>query len=178
MLQTHGSKSSESERRPSRRRYYGPPRSAIERSRFKGTSIEGVRIRLLRNQYKIELGDVCTVPAVAKAIHRAAELVIIAEMLRAAMIRGEAVNADQMLRYEGVAARAEDRMRALADKARAEAQSAQSYDQFFAFTRTGRVESREPHEAAGRGGATPSPRHAPGGRRRARQRASCNDEEG
>jgi len=177
MLQTHGSKSSESERRPSRRRYYGPPRSAIERSRFKGTSIEGVRIRLLRNQYKIELGDVCTVPAVAKAIHRAAELVIIAEMLRAAMIRGEAVNADQMLRYEGVAARAEDRMRALADKARDEAQSGRAYEQFFALTRP-IVETRQPPQPQRGGRSTPSPRHAAGGRRRPRQRASCDDEEG
>ena len=175
MLQTHGSKSSESERRPSRRRYYGPPRSAIERSRFKGTSVEGVRIRLLRNQYKIELGDVCTVPAVAKAIHRAAELVIIAEMLRAAMIRGEAVNADQMLRYEGVAARAEDRMRALADKARAEAQSGRAYEQFLALTRP-IVETRQPLQRGGR--STPSPRHATGSRRKPRQRASCDDEEG
>ena len=177
MLQTHGSKSSESERRPSRRRYYGPPRSAIERSRFKGTSVEGVRIRLLRNQYKIELGDVCTVPAVAKAIHRAAELVIIAEMLRAAMIRGEAVNADQMLRYEGVAARAEDRMRALADKARDEAQSGRAYEQFFALTRP-IVETRQPPQPQRGGRSTPSPRHATGGRRKPRQRASCDDEEG
>ena len=175
MLQTHGSKSSESERRPSRRRYYGPPRSAIERSRFKGTSVEGVRIRLLRNQYKIELGDVCTMPAVAKAIHRAAELVIIAEMLRAAMIRGEAVNADQMLRYEGVAARAEDRLRALADKARAEAQSGRAYEQFFALTG---VEPRQAPQPQRRGRSTPSPRHATGGRRKPRQRASCDDEEG
>ena len=164
MLQTHGSKSSESERRPSRRRYYGPPRSAIERSRFKGTSVEGVRIRLLRNQYKIELGDVCTMPAVAKAIHRAAELVIIAEMLRAAMIRGEAVNADQMLRYEGVAARAE-------------AQSGRAYEQFFALTRP-TVETRQPPQPQRGGRSTPSPRHATGGRRKPRQRASCDDEEG
>ena len=176
MLQTHGSKSSESERRPSRRRYYGPPRSAIERSRFKGTSVEGVRIRLLRNQYKIELGDVCTMPAVAKAIHRAAELVIIAEMLRAAMIRGEAVNADQMLRYEGVAARAEDRMRALADKARDEAQSGRAYEQFFALTRP-IVETRQPPQPQRGGRSTPSPRNAPCRRGGARRRASCDDEE-
>jgi hypothetical protein len=78
-----------------------------------------------------------------------------------------------LLRLEGVVGRALDRMRALAAQARAEAQSAQSYDQFFALTG---VEPRQAREAAGRGGATPSPRHAPGGRRRARQRASCDDE--
>ena len=116
-------------------------------------------------------------PAVAKAIHRAAELVIIAEMLRAAMIRGEAVNADQMLRYEGVAARAEDRMRALADKARAEAQSGRAYEQFFALTRP-IVETRQPPQPQRGGCSTPSPRHATGGRRKPRQRASCDDEEG
>ena len=170
MLQTHGSKSSESERRPSRRRYYGPPRSAIERSRFKGTSVEGVRIRLLRNQYKIELGDVCTVPAVAKAIHRAAELVIIAEMLRAAMIRGENVDLSNLLRLEGVARRAIAFMRQLAREVRGEAQPTLTLEEHLA--RYVGVEPRQEREPAG-----PLQRNTTGRRGRPRRRASCDDEE-
>ena len=107
-----------------------------------------------------------------------AELVMLGEKRRAKMIRDDDAGGEdfeKLLRLEGVVGRALDRMRALAAQARAEAQSAQSYDQFFAFTG---VEPRRAREAPRRGGATPSPRHAPGGRRRARQRASCDDEEG
>ena len=173
MLQTRVSEKSQD-----RPRSY---RSKVERRRFNGNTAEGRRIQALENQYKAELGEVSAVPAVAQEIRRVAELVMLGEKRRAKMIRDDDAGGEdfeKLLRLEGVVGRALDRMRALAAQARAEAQSAQSYDQFFAFTRTGRVEPWEPHEAAGRGGATPSPRHAPGGRRRARQRASCDDEEG
>ena len=171
MLHARVSESPAKSRRP-------PKRSMVEKRRFDGRSPEAWRIKQLEKQYRIELGEVSAIPAVMQAIRRAAELTMLSEIKRASMIRGEAVNVSDLLRLEGVMRRSLDHMRLLATQARDEAQSEQAYDQFFAFTRTGRVEPREPHEAAGRGGATPSPRHAPGDRRRARQRASCDDEEG
>ena len=168
MLHARVSESPAKSRRP-------PKRSMVEKRRFDGRSPEAWRIKQLEEQYTAELGEVASKPAVMQAIRRAAELTMLSEMKRASMIRGEAVNVSDLLRLEGVMRRSLDHMRLLAAQARDEAQSEQAYDQFFAFTG---VEPRQAREAAGRGGATPSPRHAPGGRRRARQRASCDDEEG
>ena len=99
-----------------------------------------------------------------------------ASLTASATTRGENVDLSNLLRLEGVARRAIAFMRQLAREVRGEAQPTLTLEEHLA-TFAG-VEPRQAREAAGRGGATPSPRHAPGGRRRARQRASCDDEEG
>jgi hypothetical protein len=130
----------------------------------------------LQRQFRAEIGEEVDNAVVALAVRDASELTMLAEMQRAALIRGEAVDLSNLLRLEGVARRAIAFMRQLAREVRGEAQPTLTLEEHLASFAG--VEPRQAREAAGRGGATPSPRHAPGGRRRARRRASCDDEEG
>jgi hypothetical protein len=87
------------------RKYY-PTRSKIERARFNGRSREGARLRMLERQFKAHLGEVANSPVAVLAVRRCAEIVMLAEVQRAKLIRGEDVDLSHLLRLEGVAARA------------------------------------------------------------------------
>jgi hypothetical protein len=65
-----------------------------------------VRLRLLEKQFRAQVGEAADTPVMTLAIRRAAELQLLTETMRAAMIRGEAVDVSNLLRLEGVAARA------------------------------------------------------------------------
>jgi hypothetical protein len=83
-----------------------PRRSRTEAARFNGRTREGVRLRALEKQFRTHVGEVANTPVATLAIRRAAELVLLAEIGRAKLIRGEAVDLSHLLRLEGVAARA------------------------------------------------------------------------
>ena len=129
----------------------------------------------MQKQFRAEIGEEANSTAVALAIRDAAELVMLAEMQRAAMIRGENVDLSNLLRLEGVARRAIAFMRQLAREIRGEAQPTLTLEEHLA-TFAG-VEPRQERERAGRGRTAPSPRNAPCRRGGARRRASCDDEE-
>jgi hypothetical protein len=65
------------------------------------------RRRDLVDGFLAELGGVDQLsPVVLMAVRRAAELICASEMLRAALLNGQAVNVHELLRLEGVASRA------------------------------------------------------------------------
>ena len=131
-------------------------------------------MRALQRQFRAEIGEEADNAVVALAVRDAAELVMLAEMQRAALIRGENVDLSNLLRLEGVARRAIAFMRQLAREVRGEAQPTLTLEEHLA-TFAG-VEPRQEREPAGRSTA-PSPRNAPCRRGGARRRASCDDEE-
>ena len=71
---------------------------------------------------------------VALAISNAAELTMLAEMRRAAMIRNEPVDLDGLIRLEGVARRAVADMRQLAREVRGELQPSMTIEEHFRAT--------------------------------------------
>ena len=71
---------------------------------------------------------------VALAISNAAELTMLAEMRRAAMIRNEPVDLDGLIRLEGVARRAVADMRQLAREVRGEAQPSMTIEEHIRAT--------------------------------------------
>jgi hypothetical protein len=149
MLQTRVSDGAAIGARPRKRRWSGKPRSRLEKNRFDGRTSEAVRIRQLEKQYKAELGEVASKPAVMQAIRRAAELTMLSEKQRATMIRGEPTNVSDLLRLEGVAKRAISSMRELAAQVRAE-QLRQTIARFrFAARVEGRNTGPDAPEAAG-----------------------------
>jgi hypothetical protein len=81
-------------------------RARLELSRFNGRTREGVRIRQLEKLFRTHLGDIANTPVATLAIRRAAELMMITEKHRGALIRGESVDLGHLLRLEGVCARA------------------------------------------------------------------------
>lgn len=81
-------------------------RSRTERARYNGRSREAVRVRMLAAGFRAQLGDAADNPVMAAAITRAAELVMLAEQKRAAMIRSEPVDLGDLIRLEGAARRA------------------------------------------------------------------------
>jgi hypothetical protein len=106
LLQNSVSDGAATKARPRAKRVYGKPRSRTERARFNGRTREGVRLRMLEKQFRACLGEAADNPVTLLAVRRAAELVLLTETMRAARIRGEAVDVSHMLRMEGVAARA------------------------------------------------------------------------
>ena len=144
-------------------------RSRPEQARFSGRSREGVRVRALQKQFRAEIGEDADSTVVALAIRNAAELTMLAEMQRAALIRGENVDLSNLLRLEGVARRAIADMRQLAREVRGEAQPSMSIEEHLAAYSA--VEPREARKPSGRGGTAPSPRSAPCRRGGARQTA-------
>ena len=78
-------------------------------------------MRALQRQFRAEIGEEADNAVVALAVRDAAELVMLAEMQRAALIRGENVDLSNLLRLEGVARRAIAFMRQLAREVRGEA---------------------------------------------------------
>ena len=74
--------------------------------RFNGRSREGVRLRALQIHFRAEIGAEADSANVALTVRNAAELTMLAEMQRAAMIRNEPVDLDGLIRLEGVARRA------------------------------------------------------------------------
>ena len=126
-----------------------PRRSRTEQARINGRSRAGCRVRALQKQFRAEIGEEANSTAVALAIRDAAELVMLAEMQRAAMIRGENVDLSNLLRLEGVARRAIAFMRQLAREVRGEAQPTLTLEEHLA-TFAG-VEPRSAREPAGRG---------------------------
>src|SRR6516165_1605901 len=89
-------------------------RSRPEQARINGRSREGVRVRALQRQFRAEIGEEADNAVVALAVRDASELTMLAEMQRAALIRGENVDLSNLLRLEGVARRAIAFMRQLA----------------------------------------------------------------
>jgi len=89
-------------------------RSRPEQARINGRSREGVRVRALQRQFRAEIGEEAENAVVALAVRDASELTMLAEMQRAALIRGENVDLSNLLRLEGVARRAIAFMRQLA----------------------------------------------------------------
>jgi hypothetical protein len=83
-----------------------PRRPARERSRYNGNSREHHRVRALAAGFRAQLGDASLDPIMSAAITRAAELTMLAEMKRAAAIRGEDVDLGDLIRLEGAARRA------------------------------------------------------------------------
>lgn len=81
-------------------------RSRSERRRYGGRSHQAARVRALAAGFRAQLGDVSSDPIVSAAITRAAELTMLAEMKRAAAIRGEDVDLGDLIRLEGAARRA------------------------------------------------------------------------
>jgi hypothetical protein len=82
-------------------------RSRAEKARYSGRSKEAARIRVLKAGLRAKLPDaVRDDPVIEAGITRAAELVMLAEQKRAAMIRGEAVDLGDLIRLEGAARRA------------------------------------------------------------------------
>jgi len=71
---------------------------------------------------------------VALAISNAAELTMLAEMRRAAMIRNEPVDLDGLIRLEGVARRAVADMRQLAREVRGEVQPSMTIEEHIRAT--------------------------------------------
>ncbi len=106
-----------------------PRRSRTEAARFNGRSREGVRLRQLEKQFRVQLGETTDNPVTILAIRRAAELVMLAESKRAAMIRGEVVDLGDLLRLEGVARRAVIDLGLL--NARRDSESRESLDEFL-----------------------------------------------
>jgi hypothetical protein len=156
-----------------KKRVYGKPRSRTERHRFNGRSREGVRVRMLQKQFRAEIGEEADNAGVALAIRNAAELTMLAEMQRAAMIRGEHVDLSNLLRLEGVSKRAVAFMRQLAREVREEArQPRQSIDQYLAEFRTARVQAQGARHPPARTRTAPSKRNATGGHARNAQGAS------
>ena len=132
-------------------------------------------MRALQRQFRAEIGEEADNAVVALAVRDAAELVMLAEMQRAALIRGENVDLSNLLRLEGVARRAIAFMRQLAREVRGEAQPTLTLEEHLA-TFAG-VEPRSAREPADRGRTAPRQRNARGSRGRPRRRASCDDEE-
>ena len=97
-----------------------PYRSKVERRRYDGNRASAYRIREIESEYREELGGVAAVVSVKRAIRNTAEMWWYAETLLAAPIRGEAVNPLDVLRAQGVAARAERRMRQQAQRVKAD----------------------------------------------------------
>ena len=132
-------------------------------------------MRALQRQFRAEIGEEADSAVVALAVRDASELTMLAEMQRAALIRGENVDLSNLLRLEGVARRAIAFMRQLAREVRGEAQPTLTLEEHLA-TFAG-VEPRSAREPAGRGRTAARQRNATGSRGRPRRRASCDDEE-
>ena len=132
-------------------------------------------MRALQRQFRAEIGEEADNAVVALAVRDASELTMLAEMQRAALIRGENVDLSNLLRLEGVARRAIAFMRQLAREVRGEAQPTLTLEEHLA-TFAG-VEPRSAREPVGRGRYRPRQRNATGGRGMPRRRASCDDEE-
>ena len=126
-------------------------------------------MRALQRQFRAEIGEEADNAVVALAVRDASELTMLAEMQRAALIRGENVDLSNLLRLEGVARRAIAFMRQLAREVRGEAQPSMSIEEHLAAYSA--VEPREARKPSGRGGTAPSPRSAPCRRGGARQTA-------
>jgi hypothetical protein len=82
------------------------PRSRHEISRYSGCMRPAYRIRTLAKQFRNQLGAIADHPAVKLRILRAAELAMLAEDLRAQLIRGEKIDVGNLLRLEAIADRA------------------------------------------------------------------------
>jgi hypothetical protein len=109
---------------------------------------------------------------VALAISNAAELTMLAEMRRGAMIRNEPVDLDGLIRLEGVARRAVADMRQLAREVRGEVQPSMTIEKHIRATYGQRRSVGLPETPEARPGPTPPPPHetrrtanSPGGAR-------------
>ena len=107
---------------------------------------------------------------VALAISNAAELTMLAEMRRAAMIRNEPVDLDGLIRLEGVARRAVADMRQLAREVRGEVQPSMTIEEHIRATYGQRRDVGLPETPEAR--HTPSPRNATHGEPSWRREAS------
>jgi hypothetical protein len=81
-------------------------RGWYQQARYNGNSREARRMIALAGKFRTALGPVANNPIVALRIERAAELVVLSENLRAALIRGEKVDVSNLLRLEAIADRA------------------------------------------------------------------------
>lgn len=92
------------ERKSRERRGTAKPRSRPERRRYNGRTHEARRVRSLFESFiaHMDADD----PMSVLAARRAAELVAVAETLRAQAIRGEAVHVRDLIKVENTAARA------------------------------------------------------------------------
>jgi hypothetical protein len=141
-------------------------RAKIEVARFSGRTREGWRVRALMRQFEAEIGEVAGNPAVALAIKNAAELVMLAELQRGKMLRGETdgfADREYQIRLEGVMQRSIAYMRELARDVRAEMQAAARNQTIQEFVASCRIDSAEPRPEAstpakGRTAATPRKR--------------------
>jgi hypothetical protein len=78
-----------------------------ERKRYSGNSPAHYRIKELAAAFRAQLGEAAAANTIVAAeIVRASELIMLAELQRGAMIRGETVDLGDLLRLEGVARRA------------------------------------------------------------------------
>lgn len=80
------------------------PRTKPERRRYNGRSPEAYRIRALEKQYLARVRNPDD-PIVQAAVHRAAEMTMVAEALRAQAVRGEQLNITALVRAENLARR-------------------------------------------------------------------------
>ena len=83
-----------------------PRRSRPEKRRYGGRSHQTARVRTLVAGFRVQLGAASNDSIMTAAITRAAELTMLAEMRRAAAIRGEGVDLGDLIRLEGAARRA------------------------------------------------------------------------
>jgi hypothetical protein len=135
---------------------------------------------MLEKQFRACLGEAADNPVTLLAVRRAAELVLLTETMRAARIRGEAVDVSHLLRMEGVVARA---LAALGLSSALREPEPMTLEQHLASFAA--PAARTAREAAGRGGTAARPRNATHGRgvgrkRHANRRATSasDDEEG
>ena len=136
-----------------------------------GRSRLGRRVADLCEDFAQRLGGWASLSdTMIASIRRAAELNALAEEVRTHALNSGDIDPIGVVRLEGAAARATRAL--MLDRPREP--EPMTLEQHLARYAVG--EARQAREAAGSG--APSPRHAPGGRRRVRQRASCDDEEG
>ena len=95
----------------------------------------------------------------ALAIRNAAELTMLAEMRRAAMIRNEPVDLDGLIRLEGVARRAVADMRQLAREVRGEVQPSMTIEEHIRATYGQRRDVGLPETPGARPGLDHPPPH-------------------